>query len=928
MTDSNYTVKAGTWYETLKDNGRVDHIYYSDEVLSIFGYSRDDFPDTLEAFIDIIHPDDMGMVIGAAINASTEVTDGYCLEYRLRRKDGSYALVNTTGKLIKTPPGVPNILHGSVIDISSIYDAAVAETLTSANDHMQNVDKSELINTVYQMMGAARWQAIYNDKGETRSIYFSPEFRRMFGYETEEEFPNTNEALANAVFPQDLPKFEMYINRVESSNDPEKIFQTEYRIVTKNGEVRWVRVICKKFFNRVNVAHEVIGVIMDINNDKIVERQRHLVDLLSRDYSSVWYISASSHVMTLVRQNDVTTTTDHAIQEGLKYDNYEKMFEEYIEHFVDDTDKERVRKEVSFGNLLTKVKEDELYPINYLRDNLDGTKSYFQICFARFTDNNGKLFFTCGFRDVDHLMRAKLEQAEQANKAKSNFLFNMSHDVRTPMNAIIGYTHLAIQKKDDPEALDKYLENIHTSGENLLELLNGVLEMAKIENNKIEIKRQLCNMPEFLDSVINMFKGATNKKRQHLEYNNETKHDLMYIDKPHVEEIIINLTSNAIKYTPEEGTIKIRITEEPGATPQDCYLNIFISDNGVGMSDDFLKHVYDSFSRERTTDTVNVAGTGLGLAITKRLIDLMDGSINIDSTQGKGTKISVTLPLKIADSDVKIQCLDEDIDISALQGKRVLLAEDNDLNAEIAVELLEDAGFKMERAADGTECIEMLKNSEASYYDLILMDIQMPNLDGYDATKAIRILDDDSKSQIPIIAVTANAFEEDRHKAIICGMNSHIAKPFELNNVYRVVGNVLSNSKYYVNTPKIDAFRDKYLKLGCTCGCFVSPISTNEEFIFIDDTVVKMLGCDSKDDFMELSGGSYKSFIDNADVSRVTEEIESHFADGKSEPCFVKYHVTRMDDKKRLVANIVSKVYNGNEFVYYIVMGDVTDIEM
>ncbi|MCR4610591.1 MAG: PAS domain-containing protein [Lachnospiraceae bacterium] len=920
-------IKSGTWFETLKSNGRVDEFHISEELMNMFGYDKEEFPNSLEALIEHVHPDDIGMMMETSVDTAMGISDGFNIEYRVRHKDGHYIRVNAVGKLLVMPEGVPNVIHGSATDISDITARAKEVVEWDEFDYGAGVDESELVKTVYQITGTARWQAIYNDKGETFSVYYSDEFRNLLGYKTVEEFPNTREALLNAVLPEDRIKLEQFIAEVENSREPGVIFEIEYRIVTKYKEVRWVRVICKKFFNAGNIPCETIGTIRDINNDKIVERQGHLVDLLSRDYTSVWYISARSHKMTLVKQNDRTKTTDSAISEGLQYDSYEKMFDEYIDHFVNEADKERVRKEVSFGNLLTRVKEDELYPINYLRDNLDGSKSYFQICFAKFKSNTGRLYFTCGFRDVDALMRTELEQAEEANRAKSHFLFNMSHDIRTPMNAIIGFTKLAIQKKDERKLLDKYLNNIRSSSENLLEILNGVLEMAKIENDQIDITRQLTNATEFFDSVVNMFTEIAKKKEQTLNYVNEIDHEYFYMDKSHIEEIVMNLTSNAIKYTPEGGEIEIKITEEMGATPKDSYINLFISDNGVGMSKEFLSHVYDLFSRERTSETVNVAGTGLGLAITKRLVDLMDGSINIESKQGKGTRISVTIPLKIADAEVETKPLDEDIDIKMLEGKRILLAEDNDLNAEIACELLEDAGFKVERAADGMECVEMLKNSKGTRYDVIFMDIQMPKMDGYQAARVIRQLSDKKKARIPIIAVTANAFEEDRHNAILAGMNAHIAKPFELNNIYVTLRNVLEYSKYYIDDDKIAAFKDKYIKLGSVCGYFVCTDSIDEEIIYTDSTVVGLFACDSKDELMQYTKGSYISVIHPDDAKRVVAEVKEHFSSDNTEPYTSEYRIIRKDGKERNAAVIVSKIYNGSEFVYYVFVGDITDIE-
>lgn len=928
MTDkkNDIIIKSGTWYEELKDNGRLDHIYYSDEMLEMLGYTHEEFPDTLEALIEHMHPDDVNIMLQGAIDAATRVIDGYDVEYRIRNKKGEYILVNATGKFIETPPGRPNIMHGSVIDISDLSVGGNSLSDRISRDYVEKVNKSELVDAVYQIMGAARWQAVYDEKGEARSVLWSDEFRRMLGYNSVEDFPNTSEALFEAVYPDDIVKLEKHIYKVEHTNEPGRIFEEEYRINRKDGNTIWIRTICKKFFNKNGTPNEVIGVIYDITNDKIAERQRHLIDILSREFTSVWYISARSHKMTLIQQNDRENTTASVITEGLQYDSYEKMFDNYIENHVDDVDKDRVRKEVSFGNLITRVKEGELYPINYLRDNLDGTKSYFQICFIRVVHDTGKLYFACAFRDVDKMIRSEMEQAEEANQAKSNFLFNMSHDIRTPMNAIIGFTELAIKKQDDKELLNKYLSNIQASGQSLLDILNSVLEMAKIESNQIEVTRKPTDVPEFYKSVLTMFEDNLEKNKLKLEYTSNVKHNLIFMDRTHAEEVMMNLISNAIKYTPGGGTIKVKVSEEQGPTPEECYLTTFIEDNGIGMSKEFLDHVYDVFSRERTANTVNTSGTGLGLAISKRLVDLMGGTINIDSKLGRGTKISITILHKIAEDDAEAYGGSDELDMSTLRGKRILLAEDNDLNAEIATELLEDEGFEVERACDGAECVSLLKRRPTDHFDVVFMDIQMPKLDGYESAKLIREFDDEKKAGIPIIAVTANAFDEDRHKAMISGMNAHIAKPFEINKVFKTMNNVLKFKDYYVNSEKVETFKDKYIKLGCKCGCFVYKVYGDEDILYVDNTTLEIFGCKTKDEFMELVGGSFKTLVHPDDIDKVEEEIikqQNNVDDGVD---YVSYRITKADGEVRDAIDVGCKIFDGKEFVFYVYIADITDV--
>lgn len=915
---SGFRLKSGTWYETLKENGRIDSIHFSDEMLDILGYTHEEFPDTLEALIEHIHPDDVGIMMSGAIDAATRVQDNFDVEYRIKNKDGEYILINATGKFIEMPQGVPNVLHGSFTDISHLSDRYHG---TNYSD-----DASvELIDTVYQIMGAARWQSVYDERGNTRSIYYSDEFVKLLGY-AKGEFDNTKEALLDVVAPDDKVKVEKFIYKVESNNEPDKIFEEEYRINKKNGEQIWVRAICKKYFNKDGSPRESIGILMDITNDKLAERQHHLVDILSQDYSSIWYISARSHKMTLVIQNEEDTTTDSAIHEGLVYGSYEKMFNDYIDRYVNVDDKERVRKEVAFPNIITKVQEGELYPINYLRDNLDGTKSYYQICFARVTHKTGRLYFACGFRNIDGMIRAEMEQAKETNKAKSNFLFNMSHDIRTPMNAIMGYTELAIKKKDNEELLSKYLNNIYSASQSLLSIINSVLEMAKIENGQIEITQKATDVGKFYRSIFNIFRESLDKKNLRCEYTSEIRDNYLYMDRTHLEEVAMNMISNAIKYTPPGGYIRVRVTQEQGPTPNDCYLNTFIEDSGIGMSEEFLEHVFDEFSRERSEDTVNVTGTGLGLAISKRLIDLMGGDIHIDSKLGKGTKISITIPHKIVRDNNQSSDEVESIDMEELSKKRILLAEDNDFNAEIAIELLEDSGLEVERAVDGAECVEMLKGNDSKYYDLVLMDIQMPNVDGYSASKMIRALDDPTKANIPIIAVTANAYDEDKHKALLSGMNAHIAKPFEIDNVFRHINSVLEYKDYFLDNVSFDEFKNKYTKLRCVSGSFVYNADRREEIVYSDSQIASIYGCSNKDDFIRFVDGSFKGMVHPDDLERVERDIVSqqNFSDDRM--ANISFRIIRNDGEERDVSCIGCKIFDGNDFLYYVFMADVTGV--
>lgn len=398
------------------------------------------------------------------------------------------------------------------------------------------------------------------------------------------------------------------------------------------------------------------------------------------------------------------------------------------------------------------------------------------------------------YRDALHekeLEKAILE-AKNANEAKTRFLFNMSHDIRTPMNAIIGFSELLEKHIDEKDKAIDYLGKIKSSSNFLLSLINYVLEMARIESGKLVLKKEVRCVTDLIESLTDVFEPGVKKKFITYSCETDIQHKYVICDEIKVREIFINIIGNSVKYTPEGGKISISVKEEPFEKENYIAYRIIVEDNGIGMSKEYLPHIFEEFSREHTSTESKVTGTGLGLPIVKSLIDMMGGTIEVESQLGCGTKMTVVLPFELA-SEKQIleekQKEKEKISDSIL-GKRVLLAEDNELNAEIAMTVLKENGLKAERAANGKQCMEMLKKMPEDYYDMILMDIQMPEMDGYEATKLIRNLDD-ARADIPIVAMTANAFEEDRQKALENGMNAHVSKPIDMNMLFKVMAQIL-----------------------------------------------------------------------------------------------------------------------------------------
>ena len=379
-------------------------------------------------------------------------------------------------------------------------------------------------------------------------------------------------------------------------------------------------------------------------------------------------------------------------------------------------------------------------------------------------------------------LQVAVENAESANHAKSTFLFNMSHDIRTPMNAIIGYADLASRHLDDPAKLKNYMENIQVCGQNLLMLLNNVLDLARIENDKTEMEYSVSDIEKDFRNCVAMFRNQADSKGQTLMVTTQLQYPYIYADIPHLTEICTNLVSNAVKYTGAGGTIRCDVTQKPGEKEGWCDTVVTVADNGIGMSQEFQKHIFEPFERERTSTVSKVEGSGIGMGIVKKLVGLMGGTVEVESRIGVGSTFIVTIPCRIASEDeTQAKRETNPSDQKCLCGTRILLTEDNDLNAEIAVELLQEEGCTVDRAKDGVECVDMLEKAANGTYQLILMDIQMPVMNGYDAARKIRGLDDPQKANIPIIAMTANAFTEDRQVALDAGMNDHIAKPINMN---------------------------------------------------------------------------------------------------------------------------------------------------
>ncbi len=538
------------------------------------------------------------------------------------------------------------------------------------------------------------------------------------------------------------------------------------------------------------------------------QKRLRVIDALGHAYSSISLVNIKTEEIEIVKASK-------SMKPDQKGDMLSKAHqEELIRQVIAEPFQKAYREFISMSTVAKRLEKREM--LSFTAQTVD-ERWLTMIIVPQGYDKNGKLCTVLvANRDAteekereieqDKNLRNALAAAEHANKAKTVFLNNMSHDIRTPMNAIIGFTALATAHIDNTELVLDYLKKIHTSGQHLLSLINDVLDMSRIESGSVEIEYAAVHLPDILNDLKTIIQGSSYSRQQKLSIDTQ---DILYediiTDKLRLTQVLLNISSNAVKFTPAGGRISICVSEKPCNRDGFATVIFRVKDNGNGMSPEFRKHVFDSFSREHTVTENGIGGSGLGMAIAKNIVDMMGGTIQVESEVGKGTEFTVAFECKIAGAAVKQEPAPEPGDLiksenqkpqveskRSYKGKKALLVEDNELNREIATAILEEIGLDVDIAEDGTDAVNMMSSAEGRKYDLIFMDIQMPKMDGYTATREIRTLDDPKCANIPIIAMTANAFEEDRKKAIKAGMNGHIAKPISadaiLENLDQIFG--------------------------------------------------------------------------------------------------------------------------------------------
>lgn len=528
------------------------------------------------------------------------------------------------------------------------------------------------------------------------------------------------------------------------------------------------------------VRHEI-----ELGRMEGYQKAQQFADAFLHSYVSAYYIDLNDYSQIVFHRNEYLSEQYGNIP------NYLTSITAYIMADVHEDDREVMLEAVQPDYIRSKLKSQEKY-IVYMRDISEPKMRWYRFEVSRGADENhaGLSFVDVTERiEQDAAVQKELEEAREkadaASVAKTNFLFNMSHDIRTPLNAITGFTMMAKKYAADPERTREYLDKIDTSGQQLLALINEVLEMSRIESGKLELNLSEVNIAESYSATVAVFTAQAESKN--LTFHHELRHIRhlnVLADVSKMSQITINVTGNAIKYTPPGGSIEFILEEEPSNREGYASYILRVSDTGIGMSPEFLEHLFDPFSREQNSTVSAIQGTGLGMAIVKDIVDFLGGSIRVQSRPGEGTVFETTIDLKVCEASETREKVAETHDTEFLRGKKVLVVEDNELNREITMDVLQDYGMLIEEATDGDIAVEMVRDTiergEPSYYDLIIMDVQMPHMNGFDATRAIRALPGMRDIHIPIIAMTANAFAEDAKKALAAGMDAHVAKPISI----------------------------------------------------------------------------------------------------------------------------------------------------
>ena len=772
--------------------------YANEGMARMLGY--DAVEELIEAIdgkvINTIHPDDREQVIK---DIGDEYYEGLTYEttYRMPRKVGSWFWTVDKGKVIQTE-------DGKLAIISACYD------MTSFVERHKKLEEKNMLSqaTIDNIPGGYHRCSL--EEGHP-FLYISNRFLAILGWTREEIRTIFDNKFDNMLHPDDRNLSSDYVTRILDTRGHGSAKDQIYRLLGKDG-YHWVTdatTLVKsgnQTFFQGNITDFTDFVKAKEKKEQEIELQREIIEGLGKEYFSVLAVELDKDRVLSYRESGENgkIISDFCRKCG---NRWSKIIPSYAEMMVSDNTNGEFENQLGLETLRSQEKD---YSMTY-EFKLETGINYHQVRVAFVKKKDGTRMAVVGTRNIDSLIKKERMQeeklkkayvaAENANKAKTEFLNNMSHDIRTPMNVILGYNHLMKSQLTESKQLD-YQKKIEQSGKLLLAIINNVLDMARIESGKIKVDENYERVGEVVDEIISTFSSEAEEKEIHLSGSMKVTHRNILCDGTKIREIYVNLVSNAMKYTPRGGNVTITVEELPCEKEGYMKVKSEIKDTGIGMSKEYLPTLFEPFSREQNTTIGRIGGTGLGMPIVKKMVDLMGGSIEVASELGKGTVFTFTLMHKIADRKFysqKTEAAETSEMGKNLSGKHVLLAEDNDLNAEIAVTVLEETGIVIERVEDGIQCVNRVVQMSPGTYDLILMDIQMPNMDGYKATRCIRRLDDKKKAEIPIIAMTANAFAEDRKKAFDAGMNGHIAKPIDIEKLGAVILSVLNKQENLQN---------------------------------------------------------------------------------------------------------------------------------
>lgn len=706
-----------------------------------------------------------------------------------------------------------------VVDGHPIYFRSKVMRSTSDDFHlifaMENIDEEEQIkndakreelyrNNVIQIL-ARRFTGLYlfNIGDKVKSTDYLGQYDVSEGTFSDENLQETMLRFVHTmVHPDDRKMLEDIFTdgeikrRLAHKKSFTVVFRRDY-----DGEYKYTEMLVAKVEAHddepVNIAvgfvenDEEVRAAME--RKKMAERDMAVISGLSDDFGCVVYVNSRTGEEFRYRLN---TMFIKQIPQWMEIHNFWERLKVAGENIVHPEDKDSFFEMVSREKIEEVLGREKIYFVNF-RLLMDGETIYYQGKFVR--DEKREKHFIAGFHSVDEETRremAALKKAETASRAKTSFLFNMSHDIRTPMNAIMGFTNIALKNLNNREKLLDCLKKSQTSSEHLLSLINDILDLSRIESGKMDINEVSVNLLQCIQESIPMLNSLAEKKQIQLKVDYEKVIDnFVYMDNLHVMQVVINLVSNAVKYTPSGGEVFMSMVQHPCDREGYALYTITVTDNGIGMSEEFLTHVFDQFAREKSLSDNKQQGTGLGLAITKNLVEMMGGKIEVQSTLGKGSSFTVTLPLRLQEcpeQNEQAHVVSANPEKYNFKGKRLLVVEDNELNREISEDVLVSAGFSVDLVEDGSVAVHRLLEKGPNYYDCILMDVQMPVMDGYEATRIIRNMY--PNKHIPIVALSANAFEEDRKKSLEAGMDDHQSKPIVLSLLLESLNKLFSKN--------------------------------------------------------------------------------------------------------------------------------------